>query len=90
MNKHEKQLAAYYIARCLNDMRIASMLGNDAAKEKAEKDYKRYTAKLREMLTMKFEMFGLDYNKSVSRPMNEVLQMSIEMYSNIVNGQPAF
>ena len=90
MNKNEKQLAAYYLARCMDDMRIASKYGDDAAKEKAEKDYKRYTTKLREMLTMKFEMFALDYNKSVSRPMNEVLEMAIEMYSNIVNGQPAF
>lgn len=90
MNKQEKQLAAYYIAQCMNDMRIAGESGDDARKARAESDYKRYTHKLRELLTMKFEMFCTDYNKTVSRPMNEVLEMAIKMYSNIVNGLPAF
>lgn len=90
MNKNEKQLAAYYLAKCMDDMRIAAKYGDDEAKKKAENDFKRYNAKIRDLLTMKFEMFATDYEKTVRRPMKEISTMAVEMYSNIVNGLPAF
>ena len=90
MNKQEKQIAAYYLAQCMNENRIANMAGNTVESKKAMDDFLAYSRKLREMLKMKSEMFGLDYAKSVDKPIREVMKMAGDMYSNIVNGQPAF
>lgn len=90
MNKTEKQIAAFYLASCLNEMRLARQTENTAAYERAETDFIKYKGKLREMLTMKYEMFGLEYAKSVDRPTREVFQMAQAMYNNLVNGNPAY
>ena len=87
MNKREKELAAIYLSSCLDDMRKADKWNDPEAKAKAESDYKSYVRKLRDLLTMKFEMFGLDYEKSVSRPLQEINKIAMVYYSQRVNGQ---
>jgi len=87
MNKNEKEIAALYLSACLDEMRIAAKCNNDEAYQKASEDYKRYNKKLRDMLEMKFEMFGLDYQKSVRNPLNEVAKIVHVFYSQRVNGE---
>lgn len=87
MNKSEKEIAAIYISSCLDDMRKADKYGDAEAKEKATNDLKAYNQKLKDMLCMKFEMFGLDYEKSVTRPIQEVNKIAMVFYSQRVNGQ---
>lgn len=90
MNKQERQLAALYLASCMNESRIAQANGNKEGHDKAMADFLKYRRKVREMLTMKFEMFGLDYQKSVEKPIQDVMKLAGDYYSNLVNGLPAF
>jgi hypothetical protein len=90
MNKQEKQLAALYLASCLNESRIAQENGHFDASKKAMDDFVKYRKKLRDMLSLKFEMFGLEYSKSVEKPIQDVMKLAGDYYSNLVNGQPAF
>lgn len=87
MNKSEKEIAAIYISACLDEMRLADKFGDAEAKAKAESDYKAYNKRLRDVLTMKFELFGLDYEKSVNRPLQEINRIAMVFYSQRVNGQ---
>lgn len=87
MNKREKELAALYISSCLDDMRKAAKWNDPEAKAKAESDLKAYNKKLRDLLTMKFEMFGLDYEKNVRKPIKEINRIAMVYYSQRVNGQ---
>lgn len=88
MNKTEKETAALYISACLDEMRLADKYGDLEAKERACADYKKYCGKIRELLLMKYELFGLDYNKAVQKPIDEISRMAGIFYSQRVNGQP--
>ena len=87
MNKREKETAAIYLSSCLYDMRNAAIYQDEKAKERAENDWKKYKAKIKEVLNMKFELFGLDYKKSVLDPMAEITKITMVFYSQRVNGQ---
>lgn len=87
MNKREKELAAIYLSSCLDNMRIADKWVDAQAKEKAVSDFKAYHQRLKSMLEMKFEMFGLDYQKSVLKPLEDVMKITHVFYSQRVNGQ---
>lgn len=87
MNKAEKETAALYLSACLDEMRKADKWEDSEAKARAEADYKAYVQKLRDLLTMKFEMFGLDYEKSVMKPLQEIYKITHVFYSQRVNGQ---
>lgn len=88
MNKNEKELAAIYISACLDEMRIADKYNNPEAKERAVNDYKKYCGKIRELLLTKYELFGLDYNKAVQKPIDEISRLAGIFYSKRVNGEP--
>lgn len=87
MNKREKELAALYISGCMDDMRIAQKWGDTEAAAKAEADFKSYHRRLKEMLESKFELFNLDYEKSVLKPIQEINKIALVFYSQRVNGQ---
>ena len=88
MNKYEKELAALYLSACLDEMRIADMNGDDAGKEKAGADYKRYRNNVYQLLEMKYTLFGLDHKKAVEKPLADVMELTRVFYSQRVNGQP--
>lgn len=85
MNKNEKELAALYISSCLFEMRQSDMRGDSERKEKAWNDCKKYMGRIRALLTEKFELFGLSYEKSVDKPYREIMQLANQMYSDRVN-----
>ena len=87
MNKKEKEIAAIYISSCLNDMRLADIYNDPGAKEKAVEDYKKYRAKIKNILEMKFELFCTDYEKEVMKPMQEINKIAMVFYSQRVNGE---
>lgn len=86
MNKNEKELAAIYLSACLDEMRTADRNQDSEAKARAEADYKAYIKKLKEMLSMKFELFSLDYEKSVLKPLQDIGNITMVFYSQRVNG----
>ena len=89
MNKKEKEAAAIYLSACFDEMRLADLHGDPAAKARAEADYHSYNKKLKDLLTMKWEILGLgeDYEKSVLRPIQDVHKITLVFYSQRVNGQ---
>ena len=88
MNKREKETAAIYLSSCLYDMREADIWKNAQMKERAEKDWNQYRMRIKEMLTMKFELFGLDdYEKTVIKPIQEIMKITQVFYGQRVNGQ---
>ena len=87
MNKNEKEIAAIYLSSCLYDMRTASIAEDRASYEHYENAYKNYRSKLKSLLEMKFDMFGLDYGKAVMQPLQEVYKITQVFYSQRVNGQ---
>ena len=87
MTKQEKEIAAMYISACMNEMRKSELLEDPDGYKKAHSDYMAYSKKLRAMLEMKFEMFGLDYEKCVTKPIQEVYRITQVFYSQRVNGE---
>ena len=87
MNKSEKETAALYISACMDDMRKAEIYGDAAMKEKALSDWQAYNKKLKTILEMKWEMFGTNYEKSVTKPLHEVGQIAMVFYQQRVNGE---
>ena len=88
LSKAEKEIAAIYLSACLDQMRYADTINDEAAKEQAETHYKEYRNKLKALLEMKFEMFGLDYSESVMKSLQEVYKITQVFYSQRVNNQP--
>jgi hypothetical protein len=85
MNKSEKECAALYISSCLFEMRQCDMHGATEQKEQAWNECKEYMQRIRALLTEKFELFGLSYEKSVDKPYREIMQLANKMYSDRVN-----
>lgn len=88
MNKHEKETAALYISACFDEMRKARLNNDDAAYNRADADWKNYRERIKQILVMKFEMFALDdYEKTVLKPLHEVMKITQVFYSQRVNGE---
>lgn len=88
MNKHEKETAALYLSACFDEMRKARIYNDDAAYNRADADFKSYRERIKQLLEMKFEMFALDdYEKTVLKPLHEVMKITQVFYSQRVNGQ---
>lgn len=87
MTKNEKELAAVFLANCMDGMRIADKYGDADAKKKAETDYKDFIRKLKNLLEMEFELFGLNYEKAVMKPIEEIGKIALVYYGQLVNGQ---
>lgn len=86
MNKHEKETAAIYLSACLDEMRKARVYNDDDAYNRAEADWKKYNARIKELLVMKFELFFDDYEKTVLKPIHEIMKITQVFYSQRVNG----
>lgn len=87
MTKANKELAAIYLSACMDEMRQADKYGDADAKAKAQADYKNYIQKLKTYLEMEFEMFCTDYEKTVSKPIQEIGKIALVFYGQRVNGQ---
>lgn len=87
MNKHEKETAAIYLSACLDEMRKARVYNDDDAYNRAEADWKKYNARIKELLVMKFELFFDDYEKTVLKPIHEIMKITQVFYSQRVNGE---
>lgn len=87
MTKNEKEIAAIYLSGCFDEMRIAGKNGDNDAKARAEKAYKDYSGKIKALLVQHFELFALDYEKAVIKPLQEIYKMTQVFYSQRVNGE---
>jgi hypothetical protein len=88
MNKREKETAAIYLSACLDEMRKARIYNDDAAYNRADADWKSYHERIKQILIMKFEMFALDdYEKTVIKPIHEIMKITQVFYSQRVNGE---
>ena len=87
MNKREKETAAIYISSCYYDLMIAGKTGNDEMKTRTEADLKKYQEKIRTILDLKYELFGYDYQKEVTRARQEIMKIAQVFYSQRVNGE---
>ena len=87
MNKKEKEIAAMYLSGCLNEARIAEASGDESGKAQAYESYLKYKNRIKALLEEKFELFGLDYEASVQKPMSEIFQIATVFYRQRVNGE---
>lgn len=83
MNKHEKETAAIYISSCMYD----SHSSIESERKRAQEDMKKYLENIKTMLVMKFELFGLDYEKTVNAPIREIGRIAEVFYHQRLNGE---
>ena len=87
MTKNEKELAAVHLSACMDEMRLADKWNDPEAKAKAETAYRDFMLKLKTYLEMEFELFGLNYEKTVMKPIEEIGKIALVYYGQRVNGQ---
>lgn len=84
MNKREKETAAIYISSCVYDYFESSI---ESERKRAQEDMKKYLENIKTMLVMKFELFGLDYEKTVNAPIREIGRIAEVFYHQRLNGE---